>query len=551
MSAEGETNDETSKQPPNSKDDEDITFNFFCDIVKQLILQRNDIGDACVLASWLKVLEQNKNKTIRNEYIKLMMLTLQYKEPICPFKDPPPETIDPLENGVIEMSRKFLKKEGTATCVGDIEKDIKVTYPTISTAMSNDKRQYASYQVIPNVGVQCYYASSEEPMYTWTLPSQITVPKSGPHATDIDWERALAGIQPKLHKPSTEKVQIPNSQKNTTAKDDEIEVKSLASGSKVSRKKSDKLKESEPENPDICNVMYIEQQNRNVTEVFEWNDASLLTGDIRLGAEMCSDRKVDAQFKTQIELDKEAFNAYDKLYPGDFTIDVEQSVINDIIPIKTNVVSEASDKKAICKDEEKQQQPTARDVDGCGARKKPRECPRPKLCTIRQSAGHESIKSPPEEHRTVVDASPLDHHRQRISELTLQLAELNSTDSRASSNNTSRDTIADSPARRPTTADDYRVALSWRRGRGDDDDGDCCSRGGAGARLARSSESRAERQLDGGLWRKRSELRSMLDFTGECFEEVSSMLRSPRKDPKSAASLAQLFGKPTNSRDDA
>lgn len=44
MSAEGETNDETSKQPPNSKDDEDITFNFFCDIVKQLILQRNDIG---------------------------------------------------------------------------------------------------------------------------------------------------------------------------------------------------------------------------------------------------------------------------------------------------------------------------------------------------------------------------------------------------------------------------------------------------------------------------------------------------------------------------
>jgi len=90
--------------------------------------------------------------------------------------------------------------------------------------------------------------------------------------------------------------------------------------------------------------MYIEQQNRNVTEVFEWNDASLLTGDIRLGAEMCSDRKVDAQFKTQIELDKEAFNAYDKLYPGDFMIDVEQSIINDIIPIKTNVVTEAGDK---------------------------------------------------------------------------------------------------------------------------------------------------------------------------------------------------------------
>jgi len=93
--------------------------------------------------------------------------------------------------------------------------------------------------------------------------------------------------------------------------------------------------------------MNIEQQNRNVTEVFEWNDASLLTGDIRLGAEMCSDRKVDAQVKTQIELDKEAFNAYDKLYPGDFMINVEQSVIDDIIPIKTNVVTESGDKSIV------------------------------------------------------------------------------------------------------------------------------------------------------------------------------------------------------------
>jgi len=46
MSAtEGETKDQTLTTSPNSStDDEDITFNFFCDIVKQLILKRNDIG---------------------------------------------------------------------------------------------------------------------------------------------------------------------------------------------------------------------------------------------------------------------------------------------------------------------------------------------------------------------------------------------------------------------------------------------------------------------------------------------------------------------------
>lgn len=43
--ADVETKDQTLTTPPNnSMDDEDITFNFFCDIVKQLILKRNDIG---------------------------------------------------------------------------------------------------------------------------------------------------------------------------------------------------------------------------------------------------------------------------------------------------------------------------------------------------------------------------------------------------------------------------------------------------------------------------------------------------------------------------
>jgi len=120
---------------------------------------------------------------------------------------------------VIEMSRKFLKKEGTATCIGDNEKDLKDTFPPISTAMSNDKRQYASYQVIPNVGVQCYYAFSDEPMYNWSISPQITIPKSGPHATDIEWERALAGIQLNLHKPSADNIKLPNAQKNATAKE--------------------------------------------------------------------------------------------------------------------------------------------------------------------------------------------------------------------------------------------------------------------------------------------------------------------------------------------
>jgi len=209
--------------------------------------------------------------------------------------------------------------------------------------------------------------------------------------------------------------------------------------------------------------------------------------------------------------------------------------------------------------EEQQQkhQPSSHDGGGgCGgAEKKQRECPRPKLCTIRQSAGRENGKPPAKERsRSVVEKSPLDHHRQRISELTLKLAALNSpNDGRTGSNNTmSRDAFVDPPARRPATVDDYRVtsSSSGRRVRGGDDN--CGRGGGAGARPARSTDSRAERQLDSSdLLFKRSELRSMLDFTGECFEEVSSMLRSPRKDTKSTVSLTQVFGRSANSHDDA
>lgn len=101
---------------------------------------------------------------------------------------------------------------------------------------------------------------------------------------------------------------------------------------------------------ELCKVMYIEQQNRNVTEEFGWNDASLLTGAMILGAEMCSDQKVEAQVKTQVELDEEVTSCHDKLYEGDFKILVDPVVLDGIIlPEKKDVVLEASDKSNLIK----------------------------------------------------------------------------------------------------------------------------------------------------------------------------------------------------------
>lgn len=105
---------------------------------------------------------------------------------------------------VIEMARKYRKGDGNATCIGKNEIEPETSNPKISTAVSHDKRRYASCQVIPNFGVQCYYAFSEDHLFNWTLPPQITVPKEGPHAKDFDWERAMAGIHSTLSKPIAE-----------------------------------------------------------------------------------------------------------------------------------------------------------------------------------------------------------------------------------------------------------------------------------------------------------------------------------------------------------
>uniref|UniRef100_A0A2S2QM69 Uncharacterized protein n=2 Tax=Sipha flava TaxID=143950 RepID=A0A2S2QM69_9HEMI len=265
-----------------------------------------------------------------------MILALEYPEPVCPFKDPPPETIDPLEHGVIETSRRFRNREGTATCTPI---DTRISNPTITTSVTHNNCRFASSQIIPNVGVQVYYAYSDEPLYKWYIPPQITVPKKGPHAGPLEWERAIAGIMPKWNKLKVENPILLNTQINMDEKKEEL---ASVNGSKISEAKSDRARANEK--PDICNVMNIEQQNRNVTENFGWNDASILTGEKIIGAEMCSDYKMDGQVKSQIELDEEAASAFDKLYPGDFRIHVDYSVVDVLVPMNKMISMEAGDK---------------------------------------------------------------------------------------------------------------------------------------------------------------------------------------------------------------
>lgn len=94
---------------------------------------------------------------------------------------------------------------------------------------------------------------------------------------------------------------------------------------------------------ELCKVMHVEQKNRNVSEHFVWNDGSLLTREIVLGAEECSDRKIDSQVNTQPAIDKDAANVHERLYPGDFKINVDTSVMQEIFPTRNDTGSGAGE----------------------------------------------------------------------------------------------------------------------------------------------------------------------------------------------------------------
>lgn len=117
------------------------------------------------------------------------------------------------------MAKKFISREGTATCVGQNELEMELPNPTISTAVSHDRCQYAACQYIPDSGVQCYFAYSDDPIYYWLLPPQITVPAQGPHATDLDWERTMAGITAEAISESMEQLLQKKSRNNKNDKE--------------------------------------------------------------------------------------------------------------------------------------------------------------------------------------------------------------------------------------------------------------------------------------------------------------------------------------------
>lgn len=115
---------------------------------------------------------------------------LNHPVAVCPFNEYPPAVIEPIGGDWIVKARNIFQH-------GDPFCQKTVLNPPVITAVSDDRKQFAAYQKIPNGGLQCFYAQSDEPLYDWFFKynSLSIPPDNASQAISLDWERSLAGIR--------------------------------------------------------------------------------------------------------------------------------------------------------------------------------------------------------------------------------------------------------------------------------------------------------------------------------------------------------------------
>lgn len=123
--------------------------------------------------------------------MKLLLMGLNHTKSVCPFNYYPPPIIAPIDGDWVERAREIFFQDNDSSCQPTI------LNPPIIASVSEDTCQIAAYQTFSNVGLQCYYAHSNEPLYGWYFNPALAfnMVQDPVHAKSLDWERYLAGIQ--------------------------------------------------------------------------------------------------------------------------------------------------------------------------------------------------------------------------------------------------------------------------------------------------------------------------------------------------------------------
>lgn len=118
---------------------------------------------------WVKKLSLVDNDA-RDKYLPILVYCLQQKRLVGPFSDPPSDFTSTL---------KF-DKEFTLNDIKTAIKDAKLKEfiaPPYKMDMSQDLKEFAVFQEIPNFGSHFYYAVSTTPLVNWQNFSKLKIPR--------------------------------------------------------------------------------------------------------------------------------------------------------------------------------------------------------------------------------------------------------------------------------------------------------------------------------------------------------------------------------------
>lgn len=165
----------------------DEEFDFYLRFTKPFVLNKSNSKDRTHAAVWIKKLMNEEDKSLRLDYLKLLLFALQKPALIGPFKCLPPDCLEPLPEGhsILELISSVLE---------ETEKDSELkSHPVVTAQVAHDLTEYAAVQEIPNFGIQCFYATSPISINQWHLTDEYSYPRKYIYGAEA-WEQSLSQL---------------------------------------------------------------------------------------------------------------------------------------------------------------------------------------------------------------------------------------------------------------------------------------------------------------------------------------------------------------------
>jgi hypothetical protein len=134
-----------------------------------------------VANKWLSKFN-SASEEIKNQYLPIFVYCLQQKILVEPFKLAPADQTSQWPNFDKEYSMDDIR---TSICIA---KAYEILIPPYKIDMSQDMKEFAAYQEIPNFGAQFYFAISSDPIKEWDNFSKLKIPRELVPSLFVDQE---------------------------------------------------------------------------------------------------------------------------------------------------------------------------------------------------------------------------------------------------------------------------------------------------------------------------------------------------------------------------